>query len=201
MVTTVDGICHTKSGVSGKETLAPLSDQLLSLELQNKKTCCSYGYSQDIVPYGMLPSGKRTPKLRRLVHMWVDDMIEQGVENFLCPMEQGADLMVAERVIALRSVSDKPIKLIACLTHCDMDKEIGAMFLDSFHSLCQQADAIVYASSIRGGRRVRRSLNMAMMGNSAFMLAVYQNNKPPQVLKDAETIGLTIAHIQVDLIV
>ncbi len=198
MVLSVEEIYHFDAGVSEEESLALLEDQLAALGLRRETSCCSYGYTQEMVPYGMLPNGKHTPQLRRLIHLWVDNMIEQGMENFLCPMEQGADLMVAERVIARRSISDKPIRLIACLTHPDMKREIGALFMENFVSLCKQADDIVYADSTRGGRRARHILNQALLAHCSHALVVYQSNKPPQFLKDVEERCLTIAHIQTD---
>ena len=198
MVVSVEDVCHTISDVSEEQALTLFKSQLKSLDLHSNTSCCSYGFSQDLVPYGMLPNGKRMPQLRRLVNLWVDNMIELGMRNFLCPMEQGIDMMVAERVFARKSIMDKPLKLIACLTHPDMEKDIGLLFHEDFLSLCKQADAVLYADSKSGGRKARHVINQGLADNCSHILVAYQSNKPPQALKDAQEKGLTIAHIQTD---
>ncbi len=198
MVVPVEDAYHIISDVSEEEALTLFKDQLKALNLNRNTTCCSYGFSQDLIPYGMLPNGKRMPMLRRLVNLWVDNMVELGMKHFLCPMEQGIDLMVAERVIARRSISDKPLKLIACLTHPEMEKDIGLLFHEDFISLYKQADLIIYADSRNGGRKARHIVNQALQDCCSHILVAYQSNKPPQALKNAEEKGLTIAHIQTD---
>jgi hypothetical protein len=174
----------------------PLDEQLRLLPLKPLTTCGSYGYSQDIIPYGMLPNGKHTPVLRQRVYRWVDDMIEAGMESFLCPMEQGADLMVAERVIARRSVSGKPIRLIACLTHPDMGFAIHPLLREYFHSLCEQADETIFADAAIGGRSVRRILCQNLLPVCTRLLITYRGKRPPQILRDAKSKGIEYTIIE-----
>ncbi len=185
----------------GNETpMGTMEEQMQALHIRPLNTCCCYGYSPKIIPYDMLPSGIRIAEIRRLVHMWVDDMVEQGMRNFLSPMEPGVDQMVAERVIALRSIGNKNLRLIACLTHPAMDRDISLLYRDVFISLCAQADHVLYDNDMCGGRRIRRSVNLLLIKRSVHMLAAYQSGHTPAVLRESKAESVMVRHIRTDLL-
>lgn len=177
-----------------------MEEQLQALHIRPHNTCCSYGYSRDIVPYGILPSGRRTAMVRRTVNIWVDKMLHQGIRHFLCPMEPGIDLMVAERVIAHRIVGSVPIKLIACLTHPGMREDISILFRDTFLSLCDQADHILYHNQTQGGRSIRHALSMLLVKQSSHMLAAYPSGQMPMLLRENRIKKVQLSHIRTDLL-
>jgi hypothetical protein len=198
MVPSTAAIIQIEPDVEVADWAAQMEEQLYRLSPRRQATCCSYGFSNGILPYGMLYNGRRMPKLRARVNRWVDERIAQGADCFLCPMEQGADLMVAERVIAKRSVLLKRIRLIACLADAQMGEGMYPLVRDTFASLCERADGIVVANACGKGRGVRNAINQTLLERSGHMLAVSRREELTAVAQKAQAMGVEVTGIAVD---
>ena len=162
-------------------------------------TCCLYGFTADILPYGLLENGIACTKLKVQLGVQIKAMLDKGVTTFITTLERGAAMYAAQRVLDFkRTYPEKDIQLVAMLSCPEQTENWPILAREQYQALLEQAD-LVLVQSERYSHTARERRNRAMLGYSGHMIAVYAAKKgKPAIVRLAEDRGLDVCALDPD---
>lgn len=162
-------------------------------------TCCLYGFTTDILPYGLLENGIACTKLKVQLAVQLKAMLDKGVTTFISTLERGAAMYGAQAVLDLkRTYPERGISLVAMLSCPEQTEKWPILAREQFQTLLEQADLVlVQSEAYHAAARERR--NRAMLGYSGHMVAVFEEKKgKPSVVRLAEERGIDLHTLDPD---
>lgn len=157
--------------------------------MEKSKTCCFTGHRR-------LPKEKIEQIIIRL-NQEVDNLISQGVTNFISGGALGFDQIVASLIVAKKEMGYK-VKLIFALPCRNQDELWNAEQKKLYHGLIGEADEIIYVSEEYSAGCMKRR-NRHMVDNSAYCICarLHPLSGTEQTVKYARQRGLRIINVAV----
>lgn len=157
------------------------------MNFNQKHTCCFSGHRA-------LPLAKIESILLRLNNE-VDNLINQGVTNFISGGALGFDQVAASLIITKKEMG-RDIRLIFALPCRNQDERWSEAQKRLYHDLLDEADEIVYVSEdYCDGCMAKR--NRYMVDRSAYCLCalLYERSGTGQTVKYARQKGVKVVNV------
>lgn len=156
-------------------------------------TCCLYGFTADIVPYGLLENSIDCTRLKVQLATQIQAMVDKGVTTFISTLERGAAIYGAQIVLDLkRTHPEKNLKLVVMLSCPEQSEKWPILAREQFQALLEQADLVLVQSEAHH-QNARERRNRAMLGYCGHMIAVFEAQKgKPGAVRLAESRGLDV---------
>ena len=142
------------------------------------KSCCFTGHRPKALPWNRDESDVRCTALKsKLRYMLESLIVEQGYEKFISGMAQGADMICAEVVLALKNIYPH-IKLECAIPNRAFTSRWYSEDVLRYSSILTRAD---YINFINGGKSYSNSdlmlRNIYMVDNSDVVIAIYKEGE------------------------
>ena len=144
--------------------------------MNKNEVCCFSGHRPSDLPWKFKEKGIRFLLFRFRLKTILKKLIKQGYTTFVSGMALGADLILAEEVLALR---DKyiDIKLICAVPCYNQYAKWSEDDVTRYKFILNCADEIVYVSETDYYKGCLFERNKYMIENSSAILAVYNGKK------------------------
>ena len=144
--------------------------------MNKNEVCCFSGHRPSDLPWKFKEKGIRFLFFRFRLKTILKKLIRQGYTTFVSGMALGADLILAEEVLALR---DKyiDIKLICAVPCYNQYAKWSEDDVTRYKFILNCADEIVYVSETDYYKGCMFERNKYMIENSSAILAVYNGKK------------------------
>ena len=152
-----------------------------------EKTCCFFGHRY-------LPKNK-IGQIKEHLDREVENLVNQGVTNFISGGAPGFDQLAASSVIDKKTAGEN-IRLIFALPYRNQEKYWDIEQQRRYHRLLLEADEIVYSSEMYTESCIRKR-NRFMIEKSAFCICAYlfPHFKTVYAIHYALKKGLTVINI------
>ena len=144
--------------------------------MNKNEVCCFSGHRPSDLPWKFKENGIRFLFFRFRLKTILKKLIKQGYTTFVSGMALGADLILAEEVLALR---DKyiDIKLICAVPCYNQYAKWSEDDVTRYKFILNYADEIVYVSETDYYKGCMFERNKYIIENSSAILAVYNGKK------------------------
>lgn len=133
-----------------------------------ENTCCFTGHRTNDLP-------KNTKSLYQALYRAIDELIKQGVTNFIAGGATGFDTMAALAVIDFKQQNRK-IKLTLYLPCKGQESNRSRLEKEIYYFIYSQADEVVFISEQYSGGCMHKR-NRAMVDNSIYCIAYLNKEK------------------------
>lgn len=146
-----------------------------SIKINKVKTCCFSGHRPQDLPWGNDENNIRCKRVRSKLERLIKQLIDTGVDCFLCGMALGFDMMCADIVLKLKK--DYPnIKLICVLPCLDQERLWEEFEQNKYRYILSNSDWVVceHEEYFDGCMLVR---NNFLVDNSSYLICLYSGKK------------------------
>ena len=152
-----------------------------------QNTCCFTGHRK-------LPQ-KKIQRIVKRLNEEIDQLINQGITNFISGGAVGFDLIAASMVVAKKEMGAK-IKLIFALPWRNQDEHWSDKEKDLYRSLLSEADEVRYISEEYNPDCMKKR-NHYMVDNSEYCICafIHRGSGTAQTARYAEQKGLHIINV------
>lgn len=157
--------------------------------MEKSKTCCFTGHRR-------LPKEKIEQIIIRL-NQEVDNLISQGIKNFISGGALGFDQIAASLIVAKKEMGHN-VRLIFALPCRDQDELWNVEQKKLYHGLLGEADEIIYVSEEYSAGCMKKR-NRYMVDRSAYCICarLHPVGGTEQTMKYARRKGLRIVNVTV----
>ena len=147
----------------------------------NVKSCCFTGHRPKALPWNRDESDVRCTALKSKLRYTLESLIvEQGYEKFISGMAQGADMICAEVVLALKNVYPH-IKLECAIPNRAFTSRWILEDVRRYSSILTRADYINFINDEKSYSEYSKNdlmlRNIYMVDNSDVVIAVYKEGE------------------------
>jgi len=138
------------------------------------KSCCFTGHRPKALPWKDNENDVRCAALKSKIRFAAENLIvEQGCERFISGMAQGADLICAEVILALKNIYPH-IRLECAVPNRAFTERWHADDIRRYSSILTRADDIIFISEKKSYSLSDLMLrNIYMVDNADIIIAVY----------------------------
>lgn len=113
--------------------------------MANKKTCCLAGPRPSALPFGDCESDPRCVRLLQVMEKRIVQLIEEGIDTFLCGLSQGVDTYFAEMVLRLKE--RYPAIVLQCVLANEHVSDHWIEYdRERYYRILEQSDGSVFIS-------------------------------------------------------
>ena len=155
--------------------------------MDRETTCCFVGQRG-------LPKDKIEDIVKNL-NQKIDNLIDQGVTNFISGGSLGLDQIAASLIVAKKEMG-KNIRLIFALPYKNQDEHWKTEQKNLYHDLLAQADEVVHVSPQYGDGCIKKR-NRYMVSRAAYCICAmaYPTEETEKTIKFARQKGLKITSL------
>lgn len=144
--------------------------------MNKNEVCCFSGHRPSDLPWKFKENGIRFLFFKFRLKTILKKLIKQGYTTFVSGMALGADLILAEEVLALRN-KYIDIKLICAVPCYNRYAKWSEEDVTRYKFVLNCADEVVYVSETDYYKGCMFERNKYMIENSSAILAVYNGKK------------------------
>lgn len=144
--------------------------------MNKNEVCCFSGHRPSDLPWKFKENGIRFLFFKFRLKTILKKLIKQGYTTFVAGMALGADLILAEEVLALRN-KYIDIKLICAVPCYNQYAKWSEEDVTRYKFVLNCADEVVYVSETDYYKGCMFERNKYMIENSSAILAVYNGKK------------------------
>lgn len=134
------------------------------------KACAITGHRPQKLPWGEDEADNRCVELKKTLTSQIDELVRDGVTDFLSGMAEGVDTWAALTVLDLRE--EHPGVKLHCILPCTTQAiKWSAPAQEKYRSILKQADSIVYVSR-EEHRGCMLERNRFLVSHADLLLAV-----------------------------
>ena len=142
-----------------------------SIKLDKSKTCCFSGHRKQHVDFSFEENSSKLFKLSLKLENTVEQVINCGVDTFLCGMALGFDTLCAKTILKLKG-KYKKIKLI-CVLPCRNQEELWEEYeKNRYRHILSKSDWVIcnYDNYFDGCNQIRDDF---MVDNSSCLICFF----------------------------